>query len=186
MASNDGTDFYHRNPQMVDTPIFNYVGNQTRSNIRNAQNVFNNHNVPVGNYQYQYADPHHNNQVWYSNPLPELRQLSLDGQTNVNQCYSPCHGYMQPGDKKQQHSNYGNWQKNVQVNPAPQPLKSLNDNTSNRSCDDDKEKKRPEANEDVIRLMKLHHVFAILMEKIAPYIKLSMVFLVHKITESLR
>ena len=63
MASNDGTDFYHRNPQMVDTPIFIYVGNQTRSSIRNAQNVFNNHSVPVGNYQYQYVDPHHNNQV---------------------------------------------------------------------------------------------------------------------------
>ena len=36
------------------------------------------------------------------------------------------------------------------------------------------------------RLIKLHHVFAILMNKIAPYIKASMMMLVHKITEELR
>ena len=40
--------------------------------------------------------------------------------------------------------------------------------------------------ECVKKLVKVHHVFAVLMNKIAPYIKASMMMLVHKITDELR
>ena len=38
----------------------------------------------------------------------------------------------------------------------------------------------------VVRLLKVHHVLAILMNKIAPYIKMSMMMFVYKITEELK
>ena len=39
--------------------------------------------------------------------------------------------------------------------------------------------------EGILRLMKLHHLFAILMWEIAPWIKISMALLVHRITQDL-
>ena len=42
------------------------------------------------------------------------------------------------------------------------------------------------AEEGIKRSMRLHHVFAISMNEIAPYIKASMMMLVHEITEKLR